>query len=360
MNGGVGGSGLFGTVVQDNTELLFSSPTTHNYTNNSCWQLFYATSSINLSSIIIGTATSAITSTSGFKLYYTISNKLNTQDFSDALINPINITTFTSTFSNSVVNNVYYTLLNLSQITIPTGYYFMIGMIGGPTGRLINKSLDNLLLNSQSTNSHIVMLNKYYTKVNDANVTSSSTMTLPTQLYGSDSNFLLLNGYYSAMILNETGIVTNAIKYIKTRSTNLSIFPDGGFGGGSASLVYDNLYPLISPSAGYTSGFSSSIDSINNIYTNNYAGAGGSYWNNNLVVYGNYGPKNNDTFGFVKVTLYSINSIIDNSIQNGYILSQQELDMIAFSLVHILYIISIIGLYKINTIYTYYTYLSLI
>lgn len=348
LNGGIGGKGFYGTATP-NTSLSFINNTNIILTNNIVWQLFYSNTNLDFSSIQITTTTNTTPST--FKIYYTRAFNKDSLDFSSSTINNINY------ILDGFINNTQQLQCHFNNINIPSGYYFMIGLIGGEnTFKKFNQSNYSYLLSNNTNSVLFTMLNYSYFIANNNSLDINSNVTIPSQLQGTGT-YNLLNKNILAITLGKYQLYDyNTIN--ATLTNNNVITADGGFGGGSAALVYDNLFSLSPSSAGYIAGFSGMIDLTNNIYTNNYSGAGGSYWNNNIVVYGGYGPKNNDTFGYVKVLLYSINSIIDNSVQNNYILSQQELDMIAYCLVHILYIVTIIGLYKINIMY--FCYLSIL
>jgi len=348
LNGGIGGVGFYATATP-NTSLSFVNNTNIIQTNNIVWQMFYSNTNLDISSIQITTTTNTIPST--FKIYYTRAINKDNKDFSSSNITNINYTL------DGFINNTQELECHFNNINIPSGYYFMIGLIGGEnTFKKFNQCNNSYLLSNNTNSVLFTMFNYSYFITNNNSLDINTNLTIPSQLNGSGS-YTFLNKNILAITLGKyQAFDYNTINAILTN--NNVITADGGFGCGSAALVYDNLFSLVPSSAGYIAGFSGIIDTTNNIYTNNYGGAGGSYWNNNIVVYGGYGPKNNETYGYVKVLLYSINSIIDNSIQNNYILSQPELDIIALCLVHILYIITIIGYYKINS--AYYTYLSIL
>jgi hypothetical protein len=263
-------------------------------------------------------------------------------------------TNYSYNFSSSIITTIDYVIdgiknnnqleCHFNNIHIQSGYYFLIGCIGGETTFKKFNSCNNSYLLSNNTNSVLfTMFNYSFYLSNNNSLDINNNINIPSQLYGTgvNSNSFILsnNNIFSILLGSYQHFYYNTINASLTNDNIIT--PDGGFGGGSAAIIYDDKYPIIPSSGGYLSGFSGYVDTANNSYINNYAGAGGSYWNNSLVTYGNYSSKNNDTFGYVKVLLYSVNSIIDNTINNNYILSQQELDLIAYCLVHILYILII-------------------
>ena len=337
INGGIGGKGIYCSATPNNL-LTFDNTINLLSTNNIVWQVFYSNTDINFSSIQFTTINNY--NPSNFKLYYSISDNKDNLNFST--ITNINYTL------DGFINNNYELYCHFNNILIPNSHYFLIGCSGGDNFKIFNNSNNNILISNNSNSLIFTMFNYCYFLNNDTNLDINNIL-LPSQINNNLTNNsfnLSSNTFYSITLGSYQSSNYNNI--IAILNNNL-ITPDGCFGGGSGIILYDNMYPIIPSSAGYLSGFSGSID--NNNYINNYAGGGGSYWNNNYVIFGDYSSKNQDIFGFVKITFYSINSILSNSINNNYILSQQELDIIAFCLVHILYMITILYFYKINIYY---------